>query len=587
MAKVEYGLNIHAHGSTSHDTLCFIPPIFTNVIMAENYGKPVVNFACKYNTIGAYAMLNNPSLNFIGRRLYIDIDGRIKSDYLTHMISGIFMCFDIPSYKYYKLLNLETYLNLFKMNLTSGNEELMDYLSKIKMVYNFDVNDYEIHIPKIIDGKVTDEYILMPNYELEYFNFELNNLDPEDFKIETIKKNSALAAINNIIKFKNLLKIPLKDNQIYKDCQNLVYSLCNADIIIYYSNLLLLGKSIIGNIPMQKNGTHQNILSIISENNYKNTLSNILASLKCELIESRLKHKLATPFALRCIACRGIESQAKRIQPYQNIVSQPQYANILNPTKKVAKSTTKYTDGNTANSVNDMEKIGFEGFLKPSIVIHETLYPLFLYVINPKSIVFDKNISSDVMNNLINGLAKYEINKSKIIIVLYQISSQIISDVIEELYSKFGQEKSPNRAMFEAAFNNLITMYSYTVEDIIITFGPIIKHFNDYMQINQGVFRTFSNLDSDEYPPNTPKSPANNTKKQNNSGKAKDSKSRVKSHKKLKSAKQAKPSYSDILMGNQGLAINILSQKANYLSSMVSGDKAKYLPILFDMVEIA
>lgn len=584
MAKVEYGLNIHAHGSTSHDTLCFIPPIFTNVIMAEKYGRSVVNFACKYTNIGAYTMLNSPTYNFMGRRLYLDRDKLLKTDYLSYFKTGIFMCYNNESYRYYKSHNFYTYENIFNMNLLPNNKELADYMSKIKTAFIIDVDDLEVSIPKIIDGKVTNEYIQMPIYDLA--TLKLNNSDTNSQDAEIIKTKSALFAIDKFIKFKNLVNLPIKDDIKYKGYNNIVYVLCHPNMITYFTKLLL-SKCMLSNIPKQANEVKQDMINFLQTNNYSVLLPNILSILKCELIESRLKHKLSIPFELMSFACRSIKPSDTRLKPYQNIVSQPQYANIFNPTKKVAKSTTKYTDGNTANSVNDMEKIGFEGFLKPSIVIHEALYPLFLYVINPESIVFGKNISSDVMNNLINGLAKYEINKSNIIIVLYQISSQIISDVIEELNSKFGQEKMPNRAMFEAAFNNLITMYSYTVEDIIITFGPIIKHFNNYMQINQGVFRTFSNLDSDEYPPNTPKSPANNTKKQNNTGKANDSKSRAKSHKKLKSAKQAKPSYSDILMGNQGLAINILSQKANYLSSMVSGDKAKYLPILFDMVEIA
>ena len=78
----------------------------------------------------------------------------------------------------------------------------------------------------------------------------------------------------------------------------------------------------------------------------------------------------------------------------------------------------------------------------------------------------------------------------------------------------------------------------------------------------------------------------NNTKKRNNSKGARSSKSRAKSHKKLKSAKSAKLSYSEMLMGNKGLAISILSKEDKYLSKMVKDNKAKYLPILFDMVDI-
>jgi hypothetical protein len=232
----------------------------------------------------------------------------------------------------------------------------------------------------------------------------------------------------------------------------------------------------------------------------------------------------------------------------------------------------------------------FEGYLKPNIVIHEVLYPLFLYVINPKSAVFSKHISSDVMNNLINGLLIYEINKKSLLVVLLQISSHVISDVVNELNTNFGQEKSPNRAMFEAAFNTLISVYSYTVEDIIITFGPIIKNFNVYVYINKGVFRTFSNLAPEEYANNKPNTPANkpNTpaNKTNKHARNRANKSNARTYKKLNRNRVNNSANSEMHMDNKGLAISILSDKDNYLSKMVKDDKAKYLPLLFDMVDV-
>lgn len=587
MAHEKYGLNIHAHGETSADTLCFLPPIFTKIIMAENYGKLVVNKQCNYNTIPTYAILNNPMFSFIGFLEFASpIKGGSFTDIATYQKTGIFLCHDKPSSdKYTNYIDTNNH-NIFTIQKNDTHDSkinrLLDYLSCITIHIKEQVTP-QVLVPGIdykSDTKKHDCNLIEFAYKTdskEYKGlYEFKALGDSDAYYSILAIKLANKGINDFYTAFNLTK-PTNNREL----KNILFQFSNIQTIITYADKLLFNKVIGGYVPKTANESQQDILTILKKSTYYLDLAKILATLKCELIESRLKHKLDTPFTLRCIACRGIESHVKRIQPYKNIVSQPQYANIFNPARKVAKSTKHYTQGNTANSVNNMTSRGFKGYLKPNIVIHEVLYPLFLYVINPESTVFSEHISSNVMNYLINGLANYGVKKSSVLIVLHQITSYVISDVVDELNTKFGQEISPNRAMFEAAFNNLISVYAYTVEDIIITFGPIIKQFNKYVQINQGIFRTFSNLAPEEYKNNMANSPANKTKKQNNKG-SKDNKS----HKKIKSAKVSKPLYSEMLRDNQGLAISILSDKANYLSKMVKDNKEIYLPILFDMVDI-
>lgn len=583
MTDRQYGLNIHAHGSTEPKSLCFIPPIFTKVIMAENYGKMVVNKQCHYTTIPTNAFLNNPVFSFIGFLEYINpIKGGSFTDITNYQKTGIFLCHDKPSAnKYTNYIDTNNH-NIFTIQKNDTHDSkinrLLDYLSCLTINIKEDVTPLII-VPGI-DYKTKPIKYDCKLIEIAYKtdSTEYKNLDELDkLNNDTDSHNSILAiklANNGMYDFYTAFNLTKPTTDI--ELKNMLFQFSKKKTIITYANKLLFNKVIGGYVPKTSNGSHQDILFILENSTYYLDLAKILATLKCELIESRLKHKLDTPFTLRCIACRGIESQDTRIQPYKNIVSQPQYENIFDSSRKVAKSTKHYTLGNTDNSVNNMISRGFEGYLKPNIVIHEVLYPLFLYVINPISTVFSEHISSDVMNNLIKSLANYTIEKSNVLIVLHQISSNVISDVVDELNAKFGQEKSPNRAMFEDAFKNLITMYSYTVEDIIITFGLIIKNFNDYIQINQGVFRTFSNLAPDEYANNIPNSPVSKTSK----------KSKANKTKKIKGVKPTKPTYSEILMGNKGLAISILSGKSNYLSKMVKDNKSTYLPLLFDMVEV-
>jgi hypothetical protein len=589
MTDRQYGLNIHAHGSTEPKSLCFIPPIFTKVIMAENYGKMVVNKQCHYTTIPTNAFLNNPAFSFIG---FLEFTSPIKggsfTDLTIYQKTGIFLCHDKPSAnKYTNYIDANNH-NIFAIQKTdtqdSNINRLLDYLSCLTI----NIKEYvtpQIFVPGI-DYKTEQIKHVCNLIEIAYKTDsdeykgleELKTLGDIDARYSLMAIRLANKGMNDFYTAFNLTK-PTNESEL----KNILFQFSNIQTIITYANKLLFNKVIGGYVPKTSNGSHQNILSILKKSTYYLDLAKILATLKCELIESRLKHKLDTPFTLRCIACRGIESQDTRIQPYKNIVSQPQYETIFDPSRKVAKSTKHYTLGNTANSVNNMISGGFEGYLKPNIVIHEVLYPLFLYVINPKSTVFSKHISSDVMNNLIKSLANYEIEKSNVLIVLHQISSNVISDVVDELNAKFGQEKSPNHAMFEDAFKNLITMYSYTVEDIIITFGLIIKNFNDYIQINQGVFRTFSSLAPEEYANNIPNSPVSKTSKTSKNRKGINKANKAKT---IKGVKPTKPTYSEMLMGNKGLAISILSGKSNYLSKMVKDNKSTYLPLLFDMVDV-
>jgi hypothetical protein len=576
MTDRQYGLNIHAHGSTEPKSLCFIPPIFTKVIMAENYGKMVVNKQCHYTTIPTNAFLNNPVFSFIGFLEYINpIKGGSFTDITNYQKTGIFLCLDKPSTdKYTNYIDTNNH-NIFAIQKNDTHDSkinrLLDYLSCLTINIKEDVTPLII-VPGI-DYKTKPIKYDCKLIEIAYKTDSVVYKSLEELKNDNTKARYSILAIkfanNKMDDFYTAFNLTKPTTDI--ELKNMLFQFSNIKTIITYANKLLFNKVIGGYVPKTSNDSHQDILSILENSTYYLDLAKILATLKCELIESRLKHKLDTPFTLRCIACRGIESQDTRIQPYKNI--EKKYSNIFN--KTVAKSTREYKNYNTANTVNNIPRGKFEGYIKPNIVIHEVLYPLFLYVINPESNVFSEHISSDVMNNLIKSLANYTIEKSNVLIVLHKISSNVISDVVDELISKFGQEKSPNRAMFEAAFKNLITMYSYTVEDIIITFGLIIKNFNDYIQINQGVFRTFSNLAPKEYA-NIPNSPVSKNSKNSKANKTK----------KIKGVKPTKPTYSEILMGNKGLAISILSGKSNYLSKMVKDNKSTYLPLLFDMVDV-
>ncbi len=68
---------IKGHGTTNAEYLCFLPPIFTKISMAENYGKTLVTnvknpSACKQVKETVFGLINDILVSFIGSLVTLD-----------------------------------------------------------------------------------------------------------------------------------------------------------------------------------------------------------------------------------------------------------------------------------------------------------------------------------------------------------------------------------------------------------------------------------------------------------------------------------------------------------------------------------
>lgn len=591
--ETEYGLYINGHGTTDPDTLCFIPSIFNEITMAENYGKQLVNDVCNYNYVPVYALLNNPSISFIGNKLSKHRKtGILEANYFEYNKTNIVLCNDETSRELLKSLIDTEFHNLFDLqrsaHMTSNEIEIIDYLRQLKVVFT------GVSVPPVIFVPMLDNKGIPLDIKIPII-FEYTANKNNDFKgpslvdynpsvNNTIKKKHIKLLTNNLsfklaeaalLEFYKIMKLPIEDET------NILINFSNPHTIIKFAKQLLKDKVIFMHVP---NDTFD-LFAALEANHYKFKLSQILNLLKRELIESRLNNPLDTKFKLKCIACRSISNQAKRKVSYKKM--KDNIPNIFDVSKesRVPKSIKMYKQANLAINITNVAMEGFQGFISPNITIHNIILPCFLYAMYTDN-EHTVNLKSTYID-LINGFLNYELQKSDALTLSYELDSKTLTLIINSLVAQFADLESPEQIienMFSVAFETLTRTFAYKVEDVIIIFGKIIKEFNTYIDIPSGVFRTFSNISPHEYEKANIPSSANVSYKRPNTNKP-----GKRTHKKLNLPMRSLKPSADKPLTNEDIihiAIHLLSsRKYPFLSPMIESDPDKYIPVLFDMLE--
>ena len=185
MPKFPYGLYIHGHGYTDYKSLCFLPPLFTNIIILGSYGKILYSTSCEYSKEPIFGAISNIELSIMGQIINPtnEFPAKYSAQKLEFTISGIGIHTKDNKIKNYwdnrrdRTRNLFTPLiDMYSLPEKNKHDEPKRFYDRVLDVLSF-IELYKIFFDEFGDSTNSDIYMnaFIPNKLFTYDNFIIND----------------------------------------------------------------------------------------------------------------------------------------------------------------------------------------------------------------------------------------------------------------------------------------------------------------------------------------------------------------------------------------------------------------------------
>jgi len=511
MSSNKHGLYICGHGETITDVFCFIPPMFTEIAMAENYGRLLRNMECKYSKQPVFSMINDINIKFIGlthRQLsddsvaiffpemshtgiaIRDLKHSPNIDWSTKFIKAnlfdYFIKDDLPKTTQYA--NILRHLN---MNVDVDTKVITASTRYPLPLYDVELAEFGgskmnklIHKPHKLSDTISPIDLQAANDYIIAHDGNTSNISQEH--IRTIKRVLYICYINGEF----LHSIGIETEHLLDD----VYKYLSNDYLAKHADKLLLNKIL--HIDVDQSTTSDKFTSFLLENKCEANVSTLLNQLKANLVESRLmESNIRSPFKLWCSTCRGITPVDERKSKYNTIKS------IFEPHDNVPKSVRQFALDNTRELAPIGEKEQFRGILSPHIVISNILYPCFLYCMDPDTCDLLPEFTDEIrglFRYMITNLPLYTLDKPTVLRFIELVTAKFVDSMVTSI--AWSIEQVTYTGLLTSAFNTLtLPDYKYTIEDIILVYGIVIYNMPTYLDLASPSYRTAANIHPHEY----------------------------------------------------------------------------------------
>ena len=519
-----HGLYILGHGITNPKELCFLPPLFTEIAMAENYGQILRSKSFKYSKQPVFSMINDIQIDLVGvpTKVHRYSDGEIEKKTLSfpemsHTGISIVSKTSKPDASWSKKVRKSNVFDFF----TKGDTKLMaNVLRNMDLELNNNTKEItatikypqELHdLPKLNYS----QYLAMLNtlmtakHEIKDSISSIvvkklipQNISPhgqttseEIYNINTEKRMQYIGMVNKL--FLQTIGISIvKPSAVI----NAVYKYLDARYLGEHADKLLLHKVIHVDVDPT---TTPHFLDYLNKNKYKTNISGILGRLKADLIEARLMESTShATFKMWSASCRGLEPVEKRMLVYSTLKS------VREPHENKPKALRQFADDNTREPKQG-ERDKFRGLLSPHIIITHVLYPCFLYAMDSDACHILPEFTDEIrglFTYMIRKLPSYSLNKPLVLRFIELVTPKLIEEMVNSVIWSIPNLDSSIRdlyaQLFKEAFNTLTKApYNYTIEDIILVFGVVIYNMPTYVDLHAETFKTPLNIHPSEYQP--------------------------------------------------------------------------------------
>ncbi len=526
MATPVHGLYINGHGKTLSNTFCFLPPLFTEIAMAENYGRILYGMRCKYSKQPVFAMINDIHVNLIGQlnMLLSDNTTALGFPVMSHTGIAIVNKQNTPDIKWSTSIIKDNLFDFFvddsrrviptavktpayvlrklDMRLNTQTGDIMADIRVPRDLYTASADDLSPELfDKLMEQKhnVTDSF--SPSLIQEagaFFEKYRSRLTNVNFK-QTPEFRHYEGAINRLmyigyVNRKFLEAVGIKSEDMLGD----VHKYLMTDYLAKHAHKLILHKVL--HIDIEPADSSQFIDYLHSEK-YQIGLSTILNKLKSSIIESRLmESSYSKPFKMWCSTCRGLEPIDERRAAYKSIES------VFQSRENMPKSVREFAVDNT-RELGPAGEEKFRGLLSPHIVITNILYPCFLYSMDPDTCDLLPEFTPEhiqLFEYMIANLPLYTLDKAKVLRFIELVTPHVVDSMVTSLIwssvNPGDDSMETYSRIFLSAFNTLTHKpYNYTVEDIVLVYGVVIYNMPTYIDLSAAVYRSPANIHPSEY----------------------------------------------------------------------------------------
>jgi len=509
----KHGLYINGHGNTNPEVFCFVPPLFTEVAMAENYGRLLKDMRCKYSKQPVFTMINDVNVSLVGQlhMLLSDNTAALGFPVMSHTGIAIVSKASQPSVSWSTKLENANIFDFFTEGSTRQMAYILRYLDMRINPVTGDITASTSYPPELYDLQID-------TIEPDEVPAELNKLmalrhkkQPETISTKDLQVADQYLKANptsqttpegsyNMRIFKRLAYIGYVNEQFLKAIgikpDNMfadIYKYLLPDYLAEHADKLLVDKVIHINTDPK---TSPKFLDYLHTNKYTVGISCILNQLKANLIEARLMESTNKPqFKLWCSTCRSLASVDERKSKYNTIKS------IFEPRESVPKSVRQFAMDNTRElRPEGAEK--FSGVLSPHIVITNILYPCFLYCMESEACDLLPEFTDEIhelFQYIIVNLPLYTLNKPSVMRFIELVTPNLVDAMITSVIWS-SSEPIKYTSLLTAAFTTLASpYYKYTVEDIILVYGVVIYNMPTYLDFSSASYRTASDIHPHEY----------------------------------------------------------------------------------------
>ncbi len=514
----KHGLYMVGHGTTKSDVFCFLPPLFTEIAMAENYGRVLTNMRCKYSKQPVFSMINDINLNLIGQVITKKSKATfIEFPDMQHTGIAIIDAKNNPDvswsvklekdniFKYFIGKDTTAYiLSYMNLSFNTKNGEISGSIFYPPELYNLPLANFtHAELNKLIETDVSEEGsistidVRQAEQYMDAIPSASQNTSADNPHVNCIKRLCYIGYINS--QFLKLLGIEAVDPV------NDIYNYLSTDYLAMHANKLLLDNVLHVDVAEQ---TTPKLRKFLHKNKYEAGISVILNQLKANLIESRLmKSSTKKSFKLWSASCRPIATVEERRSKYNTIKS------IFEPQENTPKSLQQFALDNTRELRPDGEEM-FKGILSPHIVITNILYPCFLYCMDPDTCDLLPEFTDEIrglFQYMIVNLPLYTLNKPSVLRFIELVTPKLVDAILTSIIGSSSEQVRYAR-LFASAFTTLTgPAYKYTAEDIILVYGVVIYNLPTYLDLSSASYRTASNIHPREYKTPHTNVVANNT----------------------------------------------------------------------------
>lgn len=527
MATPVHGLYVNGHGKTLSNTLCFLPPLFTEIAMAENYGRILYGMRCKYSKQPVFAMINDIHVNLIGQlnMLLSDNTTAVGFPVMSHTGIAIVNKQNTPDIKWSTSIIKDNLFDFFvddsrrviptavktpayvlrklDMRLNTQTGDIMADIRVPRDLYTASADDLSPELfDKLMEQKhnVTDSF--SPSLIQEagaFFEKNMSKITKDHKFKQTPEFRHYEGAINRLmyisyVNRKFLEAVGIKSEDMLGD----VHKYLMTDYLAEHAHKLILHKVL--HIDIEPADSSQFIDYLHSEK-YQIGLSTILNKLKSSIIESRLmESSYSKPFKMWCSTCRGLEPIDERRAAYKSIES------VFQSRENMPKSVREFAVDNT-RELGPAGEEKFRGLLSPHIVITNILYPCFLYSMDPDTCDLLPEFTPEhiqLFEYMIANLPLYTLDKAKVLRFIELVTPHVVDSMVTSLIwssvNPGDDSMETYSRIFSLAFNTLTHKpYNYTVEDIVLVYGVVIYNMPTYIDLSAAIYRTPVNIHPREY----------------------------------------------------------------------------------------